>query len=149
MLKKLTIFFIGLVLGAGIVFKYLSDMLGSPYLFNERKYEQEIYSLAGYMGTTEALSDFKSGIKRKYILNGKCDSDFSLGTYSGNFELWQRYYYPLLGKAHTLSSGNYIHFYNSKMSHMEKNPIHFGFGIEREKMLNQAIKQMREPSNVE
>jgi len=87
-------------------------------------WEEEMYGVAGYAATIQALNDYKAGTCRLYELAEDGEHKFT-GRHDGSFEIWYRPYYSSLGKPGQYTQQVFVDAYNSKMWYMYEHPETF------------------------
>jgi hypothetical protein len=117
-------FFVGILCLSLVV---CSIFLGIAYwqIYGITGWKEEVWSLAGYAATMQALHDFRDGKLRLLKIDGENDTLRFSGQYKGPFEIWIAQYLPALGQVHKYSKEQYIEFYNRKMRYMYAHPEKF------------------------
>jgi hypothetical protein len=87
-------------------------------------WKMEVDGLAGYMGSTRAMHDFRAGKIRLFVIAGERDEDKYSGTNDGPFEVWYPQYYPQYEPVRSPTE-RMVEFYNRKMRHMREHPAKF------------------------
>jgi hypothetical protein len=87
-------------------------------------WKQEMYGMATYAATLQALSDFRAGELRLYELVEDGNHGFA-NRYDGSFEIWYKPYYSTLGGSQKYTQETFIEAYNRKMRYMYEHPEKF------------------------
>jgi hypothetical protein len=87
-------------------------------------WREEVYGLAGYMGSERALHDFRDGKLRLFVIAGERDDDQFSGTNDGPFQVWFPQYYPAVYQMRYATEQE-VEFYNGKMRYMHEHPEKF------------------------
>jgi hypothetical protein len=87
-------------------------------------WKEEVYGLAGYMGSERALHDFRDGKLRLFVISGQRDDDKYSGTNDGPYQIWFPQYYTIVYPMR-YSMEQQVEFYNQKMRYMHEHPDKF------------------------
>jgi hypothetical protein len=87
-------------------------------------WQEEVYGLAGYEGSTRALHDFQNDKLRLFVIAGERSDDKFSGTNDGPFQVWYPQYYPEVYPMR-YSTEREVEFYNRKMRYMHEHPEKF------------------------
>lgn len=87
-------------------------------------WQEQVYGLAGYEGSTRALHDFQNGKLRLFVIAGERDHDEFSGTNDGPFQIWFPQYYTAIYPMR-YSMEQEVEFYNGKMRYMHEHPDKF------------------------
>lgn len=84
-----------------------------------------VFGAVSMNATLQALDDFEKGHLRLYVLDGESEERQFTGRKEGVFEVWRPQFYPMLGRAHTYATQQFVQYYNRKMRYMHSHPDQF------------------------